>query len=363
MIYISIYLYCIVMTILAITKQFQKHNKLISALIIIILVLIAGLRFEVGYDYDSYYRIYNEIPTIKDIIRNINIVDSIDIEKGYLTLNSIVKSIGGNFNLLLIIMTIITLSILIISINRYSCYPMLSLLIYVSRFFFIRDMGQIRSSIACVIVLYSIKFIINKDLKNFIISIMIATSFHKVAIFGLLLYIINLKEYKNGNYIYTVLILSLVLNKLGIADGFINCIVGVIPEYSDYMTSAYYTNSSNILNPVTIMQVTILLFMAHYYNVLNEKDKYYKVLINGYLISTSVLIFFSNYYTLAGRLSTLFATFEILIIPMIVKYLFGKKVRLKVYILAIIYCIVIFYLVFLKKSINAYIPYKSILFL
>lgn len=358
MVYISIYIYCIIFSLLVMTKQFYKHRAIILFSIGIILILLAGLRFNIGYDYTSYENIFNNSPDLYSIITYGN---TTGVELGYILINSIVKTIGGNFNLVLFISACISIIVLVKSVNEYSVYPVLSILIYISRFYFVRDMGQIRSAIACAIMIYSIKFISKRRFKEFTITTIIACSFHSVAILGFLLYFFNSIKFKNYKYVYKVLGISIIISQLKFTDILLKIVSELLPKYSTYINSEYYTSTNNLINPVTLMQILIILIFVYFNKQIDNKDNNYRVILNGYLISTAILIIFSNYYTLAGRLSTMFATFEILIIPMLIKYIFKNKDRIIIYIIIILYAILIFYFIFWQKSSHIYIPYKSII--
>ena len=358
MIYFSIYACCIISSLLAMTKQFYKHRQMILFGIAIMLILLAGLRVDTGYDYDSYKAIFNNSPNLYQLIIYGN---RINIETGYILINSIVKTIGGSFNLVLFVSASISVLIVTKSLTKYSVYPILSMLIYVSRFYFVRDMGQVRSSIACAIVLYSIKFINRKQLKEFTITILIACLFHSVALIGFLLYGFNLIKFKDYKYVYKLLLVSIIVSQLKVINLILKIVSNILPQYAVYINSEYYSLSNSLINPVLIMQILILIVFVYFRKAIEYKNENYKVILNGYLISTLILILLNDYYTLAGRLSTVFATFEILIIPMFVKYVFKDKDKIVVYILIILYCIVIFYLVFWSSSSHVYIPYRSIL--
>lgn len=360
MIYFSIYACCVISSLLVMNKQFYKYRQIILFVISGMLILLAGLRVDIGYDYDSYKDIFNNAPNLYQLIVYGN---RTSIEIGYILINSIVKTIGGNFNLVLFISASISLVIITKSLTKYSVYPILSILIYVSRFYFVRDMGQIRSSIACAIVLYSIKFINRKKLKEFTITILIACLFHNVAFVGFLLYGFNLIKFKDYKYVYQLLVASFIISQLNVINLILKIVSNILPQYSAYVNSDYYNLSNNLINPVLIMQILILVMFVYFRKEIECKNENYKVILNGYLISTLILILLSDYYTLAGRISTVFATFEILIIPMFAKYIFKDKDKYNkvIYILIVLYCIFIFYLVFWTKSSHMYIPYKSIL--
>ena len=69
---------------------------------------------------------------------------------------------------------------------KNSIYPFISLLIYLSFFYFYRDFTQIRYALSCALVFWSIKYYLDKKLKYFFIFFIFAISFHNSAFILLL---------------------------------------------------------------------------------------------------------------------------------------------------------------------------------
>ena len=58
--------------------------------------------------------------------------------------------------------------VLLVNVSRtYSCLSLLSIYIYYTRFFIDRDIAQVRSGLAALIVVYGIKYIIKKDFLKY----------------------------------------------------------------------------------------------------------------------------------------------------------------------------------------------------
>lgn len=84
---------------------------------------------------------------------------------------------------------------------------------------------------------------------------------------------------------------------------------------SVYITSEYYTQGSGLSNPVMWMQIFISL-IAVYLGVKfsTQENENLKLVITSYIISTLILVLFNQYRMLGGRLSTMFATVEPLVV-------------------------------------------------
>ncbi len=108
------------------------------------------------------------------------------VEKGYVLLNKIIASLGGDFRILMVVMAVLTGIFNYCFFYKNSIYPFISLLIYLSFFYFYRDFTQIRYALSCALVFWSIKYYLDKKLKYFFIFFIFAISFHNSAFILLL---------------------------------------------------------------------------------------------------------------------------------------------------------------------------------
>src|SRR5699024_10481288 len=108
---------------------------------------------------------------------------SIDAEPGYLFLNYLVKEIGMNFASFVLLFTTISLLLLAYALNNFFPVPSIVLLYYYSRFFLVRDMGQIRSSIVAIIFLLALPGVKERNFKKVLLFSIVGCLFHLVALF------------------------------------------------------------------------------------------------------------------------------------------------------------------------------------
>lgn len=143
-----------------------------------ILILLAGFRYRTGYDYISYNNFFNRLTHFKNIFDG-----SIDAEPGYLLFNYLIKNLGLNFSSFVLMFSIVSLVLLGFFIEKSYPVPMLPLTYYYSRFFLVRDMGQIRSSIVSIFFLLSLPYFKERDTLKIIIISLIGALFHSVSLF------------------------------------------------------------------------------------------------------------------------------------------------------------------------------------
>ena len=84
--------------------------------------------------------------------------------------------------------------------------------------------------------------------------------------------------------------------------------------------------SNNLSNPMIWYQILILWLFTYYEQFFAKLSKHYYTIRNAYFYSTVLLIVLCQYGILAGRTSTVFATYECMMIPMFL--LLFKKWRI-----------------------------------
>lgn len=137
-------------------------------------MFISAVRYYVGTDYlKTYYTGFYRILEGR-------YVDGFEI--AYLMLNKIIQLFSDNVFILFIITSIIFIGIVYESIFILSDnIPCSIILLFITRYYFI-SMNGIRQFIALSILMYSIKYVIKRDLKKYIIFLILATSFHYTSI-------------------------------------------------------------------------------------------------------------------------------------------------------------------------------------
>ncbi|OBS62131.1 hypothetical protein AX758_11505 [Enterococcus mundtii] len=345
-IYALFFLLLLISSLLELTKK----KAVFFWISICCLILLAGLRYRTGYDFDSYERIYNSLTSFPLIFSR-----DIPAEPGFLFLNYIFKSLGMEFGTFIFFFSIISMLLLANFIVKFQQFPSFVLLYYYARFFLVRDMGQIRSAFVAIICLYALPYIQEKKFGKVIIISLFASLFHVVGLFLIPAYlfsrvlgVLNLKK-----VLYTIACSSII----GIIFFRPQLFLWLIPSrYAGYFMGAY-VNGQWIMNPVFIMQCCILVVAV----VLMQSEddatkKTMNTILQWYLISSCLLVLFGPLATVGGRISTIFATSEIFVVP----YLYSRFFQHKLLSVTLFYlfCLCIFILIFVVSgAYNSYIPY------
>ncbi|EHV2824638.1 EpsG family protein, partial [Vibrio parahaemolyticus] len=160
MIYYIVFLIIFLIAILDVLKK-SEYIKIAQLLLFsFVLVIFSGLRFNVGWDFDNYKMIFEERGNLQSIYE-------MKMEPGYLLLNTLSKEISDNYTLLFFIVALLSISLKLIFIRKYSPYFALSLLYYFALYFLAKEMGQIRQALAVSLLLISTIYIIKEQWTKF----------------------------------------------------------------------------------------------------------------------------------------------------------------------------------------------------
>lgn len=342
-----------VLSLFSIFEYMNRDKKNYFRLSITMLALLAGFRYKTGYDYVSYNNFFDKLTHFRNIFDG-----SIDAEPGYLFLNYLIKNLGMNFSAFVLLFSITSIVLLGFCLSKSYPLPMLPLTYYYARFFLVRDMGQIRSSIVSIIFLWSLPYFKNRQTGKVIMISLLGSLFHSVSLFIIPAYLFYL-IFGKVSMLKSLVILFLCI-VVGVIFFFPNLYLFLIPErYQGYL-SGYYAQGAWILNPVFLMQVLIL-FSAII--IIKQKTSLFKESFNlvlvMYLLSTLLLVCFGPLATIGGRIGTIFSTVEIFIVPIMLDHLIKNK--LLYIILFLGFAVVIFILIFiLSGAYNSYLPYDTL---
>lgn len=179
-----------VMTIISLTYFFsgsdKSKQKWSYICLCILLLLLTFVRYEhVGDDTGVYVEYFHRF-------RNLSFSDCLkwNLEPGYILLNKLIAIFSGETRFFLIAMGAIVTIPIFCFIWKKSELPLLSLLIFVAMGHWFSTMGIFRQWCAVTVLVYGYDCIIKRKLIPFCLSVAVAYTFHKTAVFVLPLYFI-----------------------------------------------------------------------------------------------------------------------------------------------------------------------------
>lgn len=198
----------------------------------IALICISGLRgINVGIDTVGYYNSFN----FKMTQSFFQIFEGAEKEYGYKLFEYFVGRIFGEFQILLLLVAIFSVGTVSYLINKYSSNYLLSYILFVGLGFFTFGMSTIRQTIAIGFTLIAYEFIQKKQLKSFLITVIIASMFHITAVIFLPSYWLNkFKLNKKTSIFFIVMATVFIVFKDVIRDVLLNSFTA--SEYSSVAT-------------------------------------------------------------------------------------------------------------------------------
>jgi len=324
-----IFLFVLLVLVSFMGEQLPRKNKL-YLMSFLILVLAWGAGTRVGWPDQLVYEIGFNKHT--PILWDWNWSDQPFgyREKGFFLLGVICKTITNDSTFFLLTVSFITFYFLYKDFKKYSIvYPLLGLCVYVARFFAGRNLMQIRAGLCYAIVLLGVQYVTKRDWKRYFLIIFIAYLFHTSALVAIPLYFLPYLRLKKKHVVLLIILAFIitgfftpVLRGLIVDTG--SDLDASLKGVRSYITEDEQQSAKGLANPMIYFQTFLLMAYVFGERILKKTTVHYYTIRDAYFYSTFILITFSMFLTLSARTSTMFATFEFVIIPSLIES-FGKK--------------------------------------
>ena len=320
-----------------------KQNKKYCLIIFLLLLLFLLLRSDkVGIDNYNYKKIF-------EYCHRLNFIELFSYgrhEIGYKFYNRIISLIYYDFNFFMMVTSIVSMIGVYFFIRDNSKNYIYSFLIFMTFNFYGFFFGIFRQVIAISILLYGIKFIKERKIFPFLISVFLATLFHKTAFIFILAYpLYNIKINK------TILIAWICMISLFLI--FKNNIINIILNY-------IYKPADVIGQGGGGYKMLIMLFVLScvcYYmqDKLLKQDKSNRLFINMIFLAT-IIQCLSTVFGNAYRVTLYFSFAMIIVIPNIIEVIKKREIKNILTILMIISLSVYYY--YMTSNLINYVQYS-----
>lgn len=317
MIYIVLvlFIFCVFFSIVKIERESDK--KIVVWLFLLLLICVAGFRgFGVDRDYEQYVNAFYSS-------------DATSIEISFVMIVFFIKKLFGE-NFIYLFLSFATLGVFFKyrGIKELSSSIFLSLMVYISHYYLLHEMTQIRAGVAAGFFLLCIKPIYDRNLKRFLLFAFLAVFFHYSAVLIFPLWYINARK-SSSSYLYALVLLGILLNMLQI-----NLIMELPIPYIQRKMEVYKEaqelglfglDKINVWNLFFIMKLGLFFLLLYKKEFLIQKNKYLHLLLKIEALSLFALPAFAFIPALAFRVYELYGIVEIIILPLLV-YLFDKRI-------------------------------------
>lgn len=289
--------YIVLIFVLMLLSRWKRRDlALYSAMAI--LMLMGGLRgLSVGTDtinYSYYFTNFGEDASFTHAL-----------EFGYFALHLFVLKVFGEYQVLVLFISIITIFFVGLFAKRESENPAFSMLCYVMLYFWFYSLNTARQFIAVSIVLMGLSCLRRGKIKQFILWIILAMSFHTVSIvaFSALLF----RKPRGSRALMLICILgTFFLGLVSFVPAVLSKMIFIVPEYMiDYIIDADAYRETFSLSRLMLSVYCCALVL-----LLDHRSLYLKCLVLGIMI----LNLFS-FQPVIGRTAQFFTVVQIVLIP------------------------------------------------
>src|SRR5690606_14677822 len=214
----------------------ERPNKSWFYTIVVLMILTAGLAYGLSPDWVAYWNAF-EGTGVTPLFEINDLAEKVDMEIGYIWLNKIVSLLGLGYASFTLIIAAIALTLKSVTIYKYGGYVFMALLMYFVPVYFFEEHVHVRQGLADAIMIFSIRYIIERKLWKFLLCFAIAFMFHKAVVAFILAYWVVKIRFNNA-MIISIVVGAVIANIIGLntaIDGIMQFMpFGVAETYNDY---------------------------------------------------------------------------------------------------------------------------------
>ncbi len=316
------------------------HNHINQILITLILVCVAGLRYDVGTDYMAYYRefsyhsfSYDTIPHLKKYA-----------EPGFDLLYDISKLIWNDSVVFFFLTSLLTVGLCVNQIDKYSDDFAMGILLYLYIGAWHGSFNAMRQYLASAILFSGHRFIIDRRFGLFALTVFLATLFHRTALIFFPIYFVCVPHHEVRNLLLIILGSIVMAYSYGFFFDIMSELKG--SEQSQY---EYMNQSVNIFRVLfSCAPVAIMVCFPHFGFTSKENAFYFKLLIvnAAFMIATAR----SAYLARIGIYTDIYATIGF---PLLVNlYRDPQKKREIRFLILLLYFFFFLYEIYVRASLH-----------
>ncbi|MFC0560064.1 EpsG family protein [Halalkalibacter alkalisediminis] len=298
-----------------IPAQFNA-NKFFAFLALTTLILVSGLRNNVG---DTYYYMHS--------YREFDITwETIDFtgDFGFNILQMLLQQVSRDPQIMILTTAVLTNILIGMTLYHYSRMFELSLYVYITIGYFLVSMNGIRQYLAAAIVFAATKFIINGDFKKYLLVVLLASTIHQTALILIPIYfIVRSPAWSKVTFLLLFLSILIVMGFNQFMDLLFKAIEDT--QYGGY--SDFQEGGANFLRVAVSAAPVMLAFIGR--DKLKEIYPKSDVIVNMSVLSLLFMIISTQNWIFA-RFSIYFGLYQLILVSWIVK-LFAEKDQKIVY--------------------------------
>lgn len=291
-----------------------RQKMLIYSIIVLSLILYAAVR-PVGFDRDS--SVYESIFMNPDSQANM-----LSMEPLFLVICRSLYLVYPDVSILFLFFAIAGVLLNIVAIKRLSPMCFLPLLIYISNFYMVHELTQIRAGVAIGIFMFAIKPISKGEKIVPFVLILIATLFHYSAMALLPAVFLGNKDFGAiSKWVWASIVpicLIVYIKDIDVLGSLPIPFVSQKVEAYKLMSEYGSTDKANIINPFTLFRMMVFLYLLYFTNTVKNYVPYVNLIVRMLGCSILIYCFFSSVKVIGTRLSELYSIMEIIAYPCVI---------------------------------------------
>jgi len=265
----------------------SRGNIFLYYSIVAVMILTAGLSYAISPDWLAYFKTFQLLYSV-DWSELGHFSDMGGMEEGFLALNKLLGELGFDFGMVTLLLTTVGLILKSSTFYKFGGLPFLVLFIYAMPNFMFEEHVHIRQGFANSIAIFSVRYIIDRNLLKFLLCMVIGYQMHEsIVVFFLAYWIATFKF--NELTIGWLVALAIVGNYTGL-NSIIEWVMQFMPigkdKFEDYQSQLYTESGVVVGDIVKILSVFTVLIYDKYAN----HDKLYCMFRNIFLFG--VLLYF-----------------------------------------------------------------------
>ena len=362
------YLMCFFILLVLAVLNVQMHDKLstqiLTGLAAIMLICIAGLRYETGGDWDTYTMLFKHFPTFSQLIGRPAVFADVPVEEGFVLLSAFIKSLGGTVQHLFFVVTTINILLITSALHKYTKYPVMALLCYYCILYFQLEMIYIRQATAVALCFFALQYIEPRRIVPYLVFILLACTFHRVAALMIPLYFIMHRRIPSWVYL-TAVGVGAVLMLAGIPwiQNIFLTVAGWLGENYANKAETYTENAMFAVNRGLsigyVLNLAMLVVLMFFKKQIDERP-HGTVMLNMFAASLLLYYYCFELVEVSNRVRLFFLIGIIALLPMVLEALPLFIERLAGLIIIALYCFSFSRGIFLEvPQAAAYNPYQN----
>ncbi|SHF44816.1 EpsG family protein [Bacteroides faecichinchillae] len=320
-----------------------KYNLFFYYLIAIFLIFTSVVFCSDSPDYEGYLFNYAEIVKNNESFSEIS----------FIGISKITYWMFNDICFLFFIYAIIGVTLKFIAIRQLTNFWFLSIVVYLSCFFMLHEMIQIRAGVATGLLLLCIKPLYERKWKLFILLGICACCFHYSALVIFPLWFLK------GNRINKIvwcfpLLFAYSFYLMHLTPMFFLNSLSAITMNNERLDGYIFDlqNADNasvsVFNNAQLIRCGVYLFLLFKSDLIARFNPYIYLLLKIYVIGLSTLVFFASVPVIAFRMSEFFQTVEIILYPLICYAFVNSRIRQLIPICISTIFLFVFYFKFFK---------------